>query len=618
MGFQIAVDQRLGVIGSTYLGEIGLVNGASFQYTGTDSRNLNGSDFTTQQRKAMQSAVNQTASQYGQTFSNGAILNPFLGHTMDATYQIVDKNGNPLNGTFIFAMAGINLDRDPYRQGSNNVNKPMWYYNDIAGGDHLHFFSEAVSINGGMLSDYIYVRPNSDVVEPHPSTSSSDKAHYYPQVILDENGNVKFIGNAHSSSQGDDNTYSTGFVLMADASNGLKITATGHGNVGYTMNTQLFSAKQIWYRYTHSSGPNGNIQTTSEGNYGGTLDDASDGGTASNILDPGTYVVAEGKTVTYTMTPSNQYQIAKLQVRNARGVMQEIKFNGEPLYTMEPGQVVRFRDAANQNCTLTALPNGQFKLEMPYALHDEEVHVEWQRTIAELTVKKETVDNEAGSFSFKIRAHKNEDEIEYDPIVVGSIWLDQDTGEYKIQFEDDANCSYGSVDLAAIVSNVSLLERVEISGGSYLWKTDVKMSALGITYGSGDDDLFIDFLNAASATIGDSLATALDTGYGGVPERIYFYCPRTRIENVTEYWNFAEEKEQRTDPGWYSFSLANGAERKFPITQNYHYEVYEETQTGWELVSVDGVIGQNLTRGLCRRRPGRRRSTHSSTGNCRP
>jgi len=573
---KIVVDQRLGVANSTYQGQIRLATGASFSYGGTDSRDLSRvtSAFTQNQIDAMQRAVNETVDDYGASFSSSSIKNPMTGHTMDANYQIVDKLGNPINGTFIFAMAGINLDRDPYTGGSNNYGKPLWYINDLDWGPDYHFFSEAVSINGGMLSDYIYVRPNSSIQEQNGKPNT---AYYFPQVIKDANGNVKFIGNAHNSSSpnsGNDETYSSGFVLIGDASTGLKITATGHGGTGGAgMNTQLFSAKQIWYRYTSSTGPNGNIQTTSEGNHGGNLSDTSDKGVKSLILNPNTYVVPEGKTVTYTMTPNDHYQIAKLEVKNRNGAMQEINYNGKPLSTMNEGDIVEFLDAAGQRCTLTALADHKFKLVMPYAKNNEAVHVEWERQTGEVIVRKETVDDKPGNFSFRIKAQKNENITIYNPVELGSIWLDSETNEYRCAFEDAWSSDYANAYLADLVSQITLMERVEISGGNYLWKTDKKLSDLGISnVNVADDDLFIDFLNAPSAAIGDTLRKALEEGFGSnpVPERIYFWCPHTHVENVTTYWDFENEKGQETMPvpEWYEFTLLNKQEKNFLSSKN--------------------------------------------------
>lgn len=640
---KIAIDQRLGVTDtatgltpSNYQGAIILARGGSAAREGTDYRYLgpkeappnNGTaytnPFTQAQRQAMVKAVNNTIQSNwggtGQTFTSNnteTADTPAVGESIDIKYQIVDDAGYPVNGTFIFAMTGINLDRDPYASFGTNICKPLWSY--TVADPHIHFFSEAVSINSNIVSDYIYVRPNTPVFESTELQNNAGtdytKNYYYSHVIIDENGKPKFIGNSYQATYnspkygGDDRSYNAGFVLLANAAAGITITSTGHGSGRQNMNTQAYGGVRIWYRYTSYSGPNGNIQTTSEGNYGGTLNDTSDSGVSSNILDPNTYVVPEGKTVTYTMTPNDGFQIARLEVKNTAGAMVSQTYDNQHLSSMQPGDVLKFYDAAGRECTLTAVADGEkikFILEMPYAQHDETVHVYWERTQAKVTVKKETVDNQEGSFRFKIKAHKKEDVVSYEPVRVGSIWWDSDPAEYAEEFVTGASCSKDTDELAALLSGVTLMETVTFPSdifndewGATLWKTNFRLSELGIAYGDKDDVLFVGFKSVPDARAGDTLEHALRTGYSAAgPERVYFYYPGTTIiEDVVTYWNFDSEDGQSTDPGWYGFTLKNGGEREFLIQQKYEYEVYEETQTGWELVSVDGVFGARKAMG---------------------
>lgn len=634
---KIAIDQRLGVTDadtdltpSNYKGAIILAKGGSAAREGTDYRYLgpktdppeNGpaytNPFTQAQRQAMVKAVNDTIQSNwggtGQTFtSNNTEIadTPAVGESIDIKYQIVDDAGNPVNGTFIFAMTGINLDRDPYLSSGNNICKPLWSH--TADDPNIHFFSEAVSINSNIVSDYIYVRPNTPVFESTELQQAGQggykRNYFYSHVIIDENGKPKFIGNGYTSDYGgDDKSYNAGFVLLANAKEGITITSTGHGSGRQNMNTQAYGGVQIWYRYTSYSGPNGNIQTTSEGNYGGTLNDTSDSAVSSNILDPNTYVVPEGKTVTYTMTPNDGFQIADLQVGNGQTMVSRT-YNNQPLSTMQDGDVCEFEDAAGNMCKLTAVADGEkikFILEMPYALHDEEVHVYWERTQAKVTVKKETDADKTGNFNFKIKAHKTEDVVSYVPVEVGSLWLE--SGNYSKDFENGASCNMDADELASKFSDITLMEIVTFPidtfnrpWGASLWKTNVRLSDLGITYGDKDDVLFVGFQNVPSAKAGEKLDEALNTGYSVAgPERVFFFHPGTTItSNVTTYWNFETGEGQLVDPhpNGYEFSLSNGEEREFPIQQKYEYEVWEETQAGWELVSVDGVFGARKAMG---------------------
>ena len=641
---------------SYHRGMVSLAQGSTLEYSHNDARNLTvantSTGFSQAQVDAAKTAYENRIKKYQEQtdlgdIADGGINYPSLGKSLDVTYTVVDDEGHPINGDFIFAFVGINLERDPYAITANNGGRGLWWVNDEY--PDMHFFNEQVAVtNNSIASDYIYVRPNNTMVEPinpnHNPPNESKRTGYFPQVVeATENGvqKTKFIANRGQSLDSNDGYYSSGFVTLATS--GFTITAYGHsyGNGG-NMNTQAYGSRRIWYRYISTTGPNGNIQTTSEGNYGGTLDDTKDPRTVINQetneeeivspkstpLDPGTYVVPEGKTVTYTLTPNDKYQISKLQVRNRNGAMQEITFNnGKPLHTMQPGQICTFRDAAYKLCTLTALENGKFTLEMPYAQHDEEVRVEWEPIKGNVTVKKETVDNALGSFSFKIRAKKDELVTHYNTgtaweNAIGSVWcagtedievpvidpdtgrpeIDPDTGEtvtetvtipvYNTNCKDpDGNDMTPAAinNLATLIAGTALMERVEISGGDYLWKTDKKLSDLGIQFAGEDDDLFIGFETAASYVHGDILDDALNNN----KKRIFFYNPKSRTHEETTYWNFNAEKEE-SDFIEHSFTLNANAEISFNIPHKYEYEVHEILPTGWELISIDGVKGASI------------------------
>ena len=600
---RIVIDQRYdyknageGISPYSYSGDVFLSRGASFSYGGTDATDMTSIDHATQ-REALVAAVAGSAG-----FQSNNSKNPSVGKTMDAKYQIVNKSGNPVDGTFIYAICGINLDRDPYMTGGNNVCKPLWYANAFTGGEEFHYFSESMSVNSGMASDYIYVRSNLNDLDDTNTVDDSDtnrkKSHFWPQIIQDSSGHTRFIANSQASGvQAADDMYASGFVTLANANAGLTVTATGHGSAA-RMYTNSFSSKTIWYRYISQSGLHGNIQTTSEGNFGGSLNDTSDSGAASHKLDPGTYVVAEGKTITYSLMPEEKYQIAKLRIKNAGGSLQEIKYNGKPLHTMQAGDTVRFSDAAGKTCTLTALTDGKFTMELPSAEHNEEVYVEWQRISGRLTVQKQTVDDVEGIFPFQIKARKTEEEDVYDPLPLGSIWYGSEDGAYHTEFTG-ASFSGDVAVLAAALSDVQLTERIEISGGQYLWKTDKNASELGISCAEGDCCLYVDFLNAPSAVLYQTLDDVLNQDH----EVISFYDPNITTQTTTSYWNFATEAAQTTEPGWYSFTLTKDdvpahGQRQFEFPQGYAYDVEEIPQSCWRLVSVNGDPAKTSGAGL--------------------
>ena len=642
---------------SYHRGMVSLAQGSTLEYSHNDARNLTvantSTGFSQAQVDAAKTAYKNRIKKYQEQtdlgdIADGGINYPSLGKSLDVTYTVVDDEGHPINGDFIFAIVGINLERDPYAITANNGGRGLWWVNDEY--PDMHFFNEQVAVtNNSIASDYIYVRPNNTMVEPiNPNLNppnESKRTGYFPQVVeATENGvqKTKFIANRGQSLDSNDGYYSSGFVTLATS--GFTITAYGHsyGNGG-NMNTQAYGSRRIWYRYVSSTGAGGNIQTTSEGNFGGTLDDTRDPRTVtiidpdtgdpildpitgepqtetvspkSSILDPGAYVVPEGKTVTYTLTPDDKYQISRLFVKNASGALVELKFNGRPLNTMQPDDYCQIRDAAGKLCTLTALENGKFKLEMPYAQHDEEVCVKWEPIMGTVTVKKVTVDNAGGSFPFKISAKKDEFVTSYSTgtaweNAIGSVWWvgttlikDEETDSFVEVNVYNTNCKAPDGNdmseeairtLGNLITGTTLMERVEISGGEYLWKTDKKLSDLGIQFAGEDDDLFVGFLSAADYFVGDTLDDALNNK----KERIFFFDPNSQTEEVTSYWNFNEREGQ---PGYFEHSFTlnvpSNAEISFDIPNKYEYNVSEILPDGWELLSIDGVSGANIASSL--------------------
>ena len=400
-----------------YQGAVSLVKGNSFAYGGTDTTDMR--DTFPTSSAVVNATVSNPVTGFNNTYTYGNAAgsnnSPVTGLTIDATYQIVNKDGTPAAGTFVFAVCGINLDRDPDVGSGNNTAKPLWYSYDTnfdgQDGTAHSFFSEAMEITGGQASDYVYVRPNTNQ-EDNPGKITGVKGQYfYPNVSL-HNGNIKFIGNQVDANLsgvtgglgGNDNSYNAGFVTLADAAKGFKVTASGHGSAGASMNSYIFNSQQIWYRYTSTTGPNGNIQITADGNYNKQLTDGS------NVLGPGTYVVAEGKTVTYTMTPDVGYKIKTLQIADKNGVMHTVKFDSADIEKMKKGDTVTWTTAAGDDGikrpigvdstgaviyddevltgTLKYEEDGTYSFVFPYAKHDEKIHVEWQPTTADILVSK--------------------------------------------------------------------------------------------------------------------------------------------------------------------------------------------------------------------------------------
>ena len=415
-----------------YQGGVALVMGNAISYGGTDTLNFqpNASEISagiaspTWGKYAETQVSNYLSTNYGgNTLSNSNAKSPVVGLTIDATYQIVKKDGTPAPGTFVFGVCGINLDRDPDVGGGNNLCKPLWYsYNSNFGGvdGTVHsYFSEAMEITDGQVSQNVYVRPNTQQ-EDNPAKITGVKGQYFwPNVSLTDDNHIKFIANAVNlpNISGNDNSYNAGFVTLANAPEGFKVTATGHGTTAAGMNSLVFNSKQIWYRYTSSTGPHGKIETTSEGNYGGDLSDGGDvlGPTgyydeSKNTRKKATSVVAEGKTVTYTMTPDIGYKLKTIKLgttlnpnynpnlpdsdpNSEEYILDEVKFTDPygqqlPVSSMKKGDSLTVQTRAGHEGILTYEKNGTYTFKYVYAEENERIHVEWEPVSADLLVSK--------------------------------------------------------------------------------------------------------------------------------------------------------------------------------------------------------------------------------------
>ncbi len=455
---RIAIDQRYASLPEGkqfYNGPVGISRGATFTRESAD-----GINFWTKYRNTLDGGINQVAGKYNTSFSSQSIKTPCVGVALDATYRIVNKDGSAVDGTFIYAICGINLDRDPGTRAGNNVGKTLWYtYDKNFGGEDgtvYNFFSEAMSINSGQVSDYIYVRPNNSIADNPDAGSSIRERYLWANVDKMEDGRILFTSNANQpigssvNYGGIDTSYSAGFVTLADAK-GFTVTAVGHGAVGYGMNAPAFNSDRLWYKYTASTGPGGMINTTSEGNFDGSLDDGGEI-IAPDILDedadPQTssknfHVVPKGKAVTYTMKPDYGYKLKLVMI------------NGEVIYDgsaeAKEDTPAETGDAATGRAGSTSDGEGTFKMNdngsatfrFRHACRDEDIHVEWIAGLVDIPVEKSWKDSDdqdgirpekAEVKLLTVKGEAKEPAIYIDGTPVGSIFLSEDNG-WKSSFE---------------------------------------------------------------------------------------------------------------------------------------------------------------------------------------
>ena len=309
---------------------------------------------------------------------------------MTATIQIVDDDGNPIDGSFISCVDGINVRRTIGGTLHIKALDNSYLYD---------FWCESVQVNGGTLSD-IYVRPNNEEEElflPGTSPKPYQLQWYYSYVTENDRG-IKFTGEAWPVPDGDaliiggghNHYYSAGFVTTADAYNGIRFENYSAGVIGsspQTYDTYYMDGYSVWHRIRSSSTHGGTIQTTTEGNVGGAL---SDGGT---VLKPGTYVVPDGKTVVYTMTPEAGYELDSVTVKS-----NSLSYSGGNDVT---ASVTPVYDGSGGIAYYTY--TFQADKANPQNNHEKQaIHVKWRKiTTNDLTIKKTSIGGD-DTFDFYI------------------------------------------------------------------------------------------------------------------------------------------------------------------------------------------------------------------------
>lgn len=177
-----------------------------------------------------------------------------------------------------FSMKGLNVLR-------NNQN-----YNTIYNAGSYYSYSEQLEIISRPTNP-IYI-PNKDI---------------YETMVEEKDGHPWFVGRG-----GVNTSYTTGFVTTVNAKDGADFifrAAAGYNTSGgYQKLDNFIYPSGGYFLLTSSTTAGGNIQTTSNGNLDGTLNDEGD------VLKPGYYGVPRGKTMVYTMTPEEGYFLEYIEV----------------------------------------------------------------------------------------------------------------------------------------------------------------------------------------------------------------------------------------------------------------------------------------------------------------
>ena len=319
----------------------------------------------------------------GNDLARPGTYNTRNGLQVDINIRVVDKYGNTVEGTFLYGMTDIDVDR-------TTVSSFGKLYDASAN----NYYSEAISVDSNWL-DNIYIPDAEGLDESLVSYGYVGKTGYGCKVESYGDNGVRFTGLGKNDC--DPGTYYSGFVTVADNTNGgINITAWTAGSKTAPVRTNLLNGDQIISHSIESSTtPGGNIQTTSSGNPYGALSDGT-------VLGPGNYFVPDGKDMYYTMTPYAGYTIEEIQIGDETdGSLNNVTISTEELTAlrngtvseitvdMNDGIVERNKEVESRTGTLTYdADSNTYIFLFPENNYNHRIHVSWTPTTQDLLVTK--------------------------------------------------------------------------------------------------------------------------------------------------------------------------------------------------------------------------------------
>lgn len=314
----------------------------------------------------------------GSVLRTGNDLNNTTNHRyglqIDVKMQVVyHDTQTPVMGTVIYAVTDIDVMRSATNFGRLNGS-------DGNTAEKNSYYSEQIQINdtiGHGLASPIYIPDHDGVSEPD-TVAVEDRG--YKCVIQDNNeSGIDFIANGKKDD--DPGTYYSGFVTLINNSTGLQLTVRSSGGniAGKTpviVRTSLLSATDyppLLHRIVSVTGDGGNITVPiTDGTSGAFVPEGE------TIMGPGTLLVMDGRTVTYTMTPDAGSRI--LSVRIGDGTTDaHIKgnFSQTELLGMAVGGTRQVPLAVDRTGVLKREANGVFTFTFPDNNEDHYIEVKW-------------------------------------------------------------------------------------------------------------------------------------------------------------------------------------------------------------------------------------------------
>lgn len=272
----------------------------------------------------------------------------------------------PVEGTVIYAVTDIDVKRSGANfEGLNGTGDNTAAKNS--------YYSEQIQINdtiGHGLASPIYIPDHDGVSEPD-TVAVKDRGY---KCDIQKNGSgIDFIANGKNDA--DPGTYYSGFVTLINNSTGLQLTVRSSGGnipiAGKTpviVRTSLLSATDyppLLHRIVSVTGDGGNITVP-----------ITDG--TSGTFGPGTLLVMDGRTVTYTMTPDAGSRILSVRIGDdTTDAHIKGNFSQTELLGMAVGGTRQVPLAVDRTGVLKREANGVFTFTFPDNNEDHYIEVKW-------------------------------------------------------------------------------------------------------------------------------------------------------------------------------------------------------------------------------------------------
>lgn len=224
-----------------------------------------------------------------------------------------------------------------------------------------------------------------------------------------------------------------------------------------------------------------------------------------------------------------------------------------------------------------------------------------------ITIKKETKDNKQGEFTYRVKAWKEEKLVssyDYEPILYSYGESSDISYSWEVDIYEDF--IYDGVNFQQKTYHIKYKDGLMYGANAVYWVE----APLTSDWIEGDLQI-VPFLKTfiyhvdenktivneksynktdlgAIITIRGNKYSVVADGYGDRGNHEYtLYVQMPRYENLISYLDLSSQLGNPVGENTYSFKLKNGQSIDIEVPDGYQYEIEEQTQDGWQLVSIN-------------------------------